>query len=120
MNRQVYRLLAGCLFTVVLTPVYADGGQTTAQRLDMSALKPVTGLEQQTGKQGVTLERVQVFSRANLSGAVGDNYLADVTSGSNVISGSAFTGMNGIGTVIQNSGNQVLIQSSTIINVAVH
>ena len=41
------------------------------------------------------------------------------TTGGNSIDGSAFSGMNGIATVIQNSGNQVLIQNATVVDVIV-
>jgi hypothetical protein len=39
------------------------------------------------------------------------------TTGKNVIGGDAFVGANGMFTTIQNSGNNVLIQEATIVNI---
>ncbi|WP_298270885.1 hypothetical protein [Geobacter sp.] len=48
---------------------------------------------------------------------VGGNYLLNPgATGINSVSDSAFTNASGIATVIQNSGNQVLIQNSMILN----
>jgi len=54
-----------------------------------------------------------------VTGYLGQNYLAldGSTNGTNTISGTAFSGASGIATVIQNSGNQVLIQNATIVDV---
>jgi hypothetical protein len=46
----------------------------------------------------------------------GNQVLGETTTGSNAID-SAFNGLNGIASVVQNSGNNVIIQGSTIINV---
>ena len=40
-----------------------------------------------------------------------------LATGSNVIADGAFSGASGLPMVIQNSGNNVLIQSATIVNV---
>lgn len=52
-----------------------------------------------------------------LSGTVGDNSAANLVTGSNSIAGGAFANASGLPMVIQNSGNNVLIQNSTIVNV---
>ena len=54
-----------------------------------------------------------------LKGVVGDNRASNLTTGSNVISDGAFTGAVGMPMVIQNTGNGVLIQNATIVNVQV-
>jgi hypothetical protein len=54
-----------------------------------------------------------------LKGVVADNRASNLTTGSNTISGDSFTGMVGLPLVVQNSGNGVLIQNATIINVQV-
>ena len=51
-----------------------------------------------------------------LSGVVGTNTANNVLSGNNSISSNSFTNSVGIPIVIQNSGANVLIQNSTIIN----
>lgn len=52
-----------------------------------------------------------------LNGEVKDNYAKDVTTGSNQITAGAFAGSSGFSTTIQNSGNNVLIQNATILNI---
>jgi hypothetical protein len=54
-----------------------------------------------------------------LKGVVAGNRASDLTTGNNVIADGAFTGTVGLPMVIQNSGNGVLIQNATIINVQV-
>ncbi len=58
-----------------------------------------------------------VFNENQLKGVVADNSASHLTTGMNVISDGAFSGAVGLPTVIQNSGNNVLIQNSTIVNV---
>ena len=60
-----------------------------------------------------------VFNENKLKGVVADNKASNLTTGMNVISEGAFAGSSGLPTVIQNSGNNVLIQNSTIVNVQV-
>jgi hypothetical protein len=49
-------------------------------------------------------------------GAVTENEARNLTTGSNFISDGAFTSASGLPIVVQNSGNNVLIQNSTILN----
>jgi len=58
-----------------------------------------------------------VFNDAQLKGVVANNQAINVSTGMNVISDGAFAGSAGLSTVIQNSGNNVLIQNATIVNV---
>jgi hypothetical protein len=52
-----------------------------------------------------------------LDGVVTGNTATNVSTGGNVIDSGSFANMSGIPVVIQNSGANVLIQSSTVINV---
>jgi hypothetical protein len=52
-----------------------------------------------------------------LNGTVSNNADVDVQSGLNSISGGSLAGSAGIPMVIQNSGDNVLIQNATIVNV---
>jgi hypothetical protein len=56
------------------------------------------------------------ISQNNATGTVSGNVASQLNTGSNTISESAFSNTNGIPIVIQNSGNNVLIQNSTILN----
>lgn len=61
----------------------------------------------------------QTLSLMKLQGVVADNAASDLVTGHNVITEGAFSGAAGLPTVIQNSGNNVLIQNATIVNVQV-
>ncbi len=54
---------------------------------------------------------------ATLQGTVTGNQAINVTTGGNVIGGGAFAGATGVPVVVQNTGNNVLVQSSIIVNV---
>ncbi len=56
-------------------------------------------------------------NRADLRGNVGGNSATNVIGGGNGIADGSFGNAAGISTVIQNSGSNVLIQNSTIVNV---
>lgn len=49
----------------------------------------------------------------------GNTLVGPVSSGANVIGDRSVVGNNGLTTIIQNSGNQVVIQNSTIVNVSI-
>ena len=58
------------------------------------------------------------FNQNNATGTVTGNVASQLNTGSNTISESAFSNTAGIPIVIQNSGNNVLIQNSTILNLS--
>jgi len=58
-----------------------------------------------------------VTETMTLNGTVANNSVDHVVNGANVISSGSFTGAMGLPMVIQNSGNAVLIQNATIVNV---
>ena len=61
----------------------------------------------------------EVATESSLQGVVTNNQTVNSTTGGNQIGGGALTGVSGVPVVIQNTGNNVLIQSSTIVNVQV-
>lgn|SRR5271156_1713041 len=58
----------------------------------------------------------ETHNQNNVAGTVTDNVASQLTTGSNSISENSFSNSSGIPIVIQNSGNNVLIQNSTILN----
>jgi len=56
-------------------------------------------------------------STNNLTATLDENQALSNVTGSNTVSTGAFTGTSGFATVVQNSGNNVIIQNSTILNV---
>lgn len=72
----------------------------------------------QNGRQNITIEEVPIqLNNSSQNGIMDGNILTSNLTGANSVDASAFSNMNGIATIIQNSGNQVLIQNSTIVNV---
>ncbi|HEX2540204.1 MAG TPA: hypothetical protein VHM00_03875 [Caldimonas sp.] len=78
------------------------------------ALKPVDP-KTLSGRRG----GADVLNDMKLRGVVSDNRAVNVTTGNNVISDGAFAGTTGLPMVVQNTGNNVLIQNATIVNVQV-
>lgn len=76
-------------------------------------------LEDASGRQGVSMQ-LQINNNQQ-SANVSDNLLSgNVVTGDNSISDNAFGNMSGVATVIQNTGNQVVIQDSTQINILIN
>lgn len=70
-----------------------------------------------TARGGAEPEPVNLTLNTNNStGSVSGNVATNLTTGSNNISDSAFSNSAGVPVVIQNTGNNVLIQNSTILN----
>lgn len=61
----------------------------------------------------------QVLNDMRLKGIVANNQASQLTTGANMISEGAFSGAAGLPMVIQNSGNNVLIQNATIVNLQI-
>jgi len=60
-----------------------------------------------------------VMNSTESNGTVGNNQLTSTATGMNNVSDNAFGMTNGVATIIQNSGNQNVIQSSFILNLSV-
>lgn len=64
-----------------------------------------------------------IFSSTDQKGYLDQNSIeanhSSFTTGANTIAPGAFSYMNGVATIIQNSGNQVLIQNATVVDVMV-
>ncbi len=74
---------------------------------------PVTQLESQRGGT----DSGPVTINANMLNAkLFNNKAIDNVTGTNTIAGGAFAGASGLPIVIQNSGNNVIIQSGTVLN----
>jgi hypothetical protein len=60
-----------------------------------------------------------VSNEMQLKGVVADNRAVNVTTGNNSITDGAFANTAGVPLIVQNTGNNVLIQNATIVNVQV-
>jgi hypothetical protein len=74
---------------------------------------PLAELDQQRGGADLHLSEVKAV------GSVSEVKAYDLVTGNNVVDGGSLSGASGIPTVIQNSGNGVLIQNAFILNVEV-
>lgn len=76
-----------------------------------------------TGRQDVNINQLDMqMSISDQKAQANNNSIANygtITNGANTIAGNAFSQATGIVTVIQNSGNQVLIQNDMILNLTV-
>jgi len=115
MSNTRYVLAAG------LAVLGATHWAATAQAGDGPAQQPAPSAlfdsklndEALDGSRGGTL----VMNDMKLDGVVSDNHASNLVTGSNIVTGDTLAGANGMPTMIQNSGNNVLIQNATIVNV---
>lgn len=78
-----------------------------------------TDMETQTGRQGVQIDEMNnVLNSTESNALLGSNLLNSTSTGINSVSDNAFGNTSGIATIIQNSGNQNIIQNSLILNLS--
>jgi hypothetical protein len=75
-------------------------------------------LGEMNGKAQIQVDKIQINDQ-DVTGVVNDNVAIDNETGHNTIADGAYTDSAGFMTTIQNTGNNVLIQNATIINVTV-
>ncbi|PFG55455.1 hypothetical protein ATG66_1760 [Vibrio sp. ES.051] len=71
-------------------------------------------MNESRGGQNVELDLV--YAESDINGISSDNVASNTVSGNNILSSGAFADSSGISNVIQNSGSNVLIQNSTVVN----
>jgi hypothetical protein len=75
-------------------------------------------LGDQRAKAKLEVDKITINAPTQ-NGVVAGNAAINTTNGANSIGGTAFSGASGLVNTIQNTGNNVLIQNSTIVNVSV-
>lgn len=116
MTAQITRwwLIAGALIGGILHgPVFADPLATESSPFSSAAAVSGETLDAYRGGAEV----INVKNSNQLDGVVSDNQAYNLNTGSNLVTDGSFAGANGFATVVQNTGNNVLIQNSTIVNV---
>ena len=73
-------------------------------------------LDNARGREGVD---IFTLNNMNVRATLTDNQANNNVNGANIIDHGSFTQTSGITSVIQNSGNNVIIQDSTIVNVTI-
>jgi hypothetical protein len=101
---------------VTAAPAASTDGTAAAapERSLLFGVKPVD-LKVLARKRG----GADVVNDMQLKGVVADNRAINVTTGNNFITEGAFANTAGLPMVVQNTGNNVLIQNATIVNVQV-
>lgn len=108
---------------VVATPAAAQTVMAEAQADVVAPAEVPTGLmgmdpiqpDALANKRGGTDVHNDMLSQ----GYVSENQAINVTTGANFISEGSFSNAGGVPMVVQNTGNNVLIQNSTILNIQV-
>ena len=116
-------LMGGALLVQELRAESNPVAQPSTNTIDVADIGQAvsTGdMGQQTGRQGVQIDEMNnVMNSTESSATVGSNMLTSMGTGTNNVSDNAFGSTSGVATIIQNSGNQNVIQSSFIINLSV-
>lgn len=74
-------------------------------------------LGEQRAKAKLEIDKLTLIAPTQ-NGVVAGNSAVNTTTGANSVADAAFAGAAGIVNTIQNTGNNVLIQSSTVVNVS--
>lgn len=112
MNNSTYALIGlAALLLNTASPQAMANEEVKPETGTLGVAIPDAQLSENRG--GYTME----LNTNSLSATLYDNKAIDNVTGSNYINGGAFSGASGLPTVIQNSGNNVLIQNATILNV---
>jgi hypothetical protein len=106
-------ILVLCLWLPNPGPCWGEESQTLFQgweKVAGEALALERGGESPTGA---------MIGLSNMAADVHENLVVDSPSGDNRVDGGAFAGAGGFSTLIQNTGNHVIIQNSTIVNLSI-
>jgi len=109
------------LFALILPIHTATASSTQSKEKNLTPFTSVETasideLENARGREGIDITSINNLDiKATLTGNNANN---NVT-GANIIDTSSFTGASGMFSVIQNTGNNVIIQDSTVVNVTI-
>lgn len=115
--RWVLHAGVAALVWSIAAPAAAELAKDPAQPPAPAALAGAFGAPVPAAALGSARGGTDVFNDMKLKGVVADNHASNLSTGGNVIADGAFSGASGLPMVIQNSGNNVLIQNATIVNV---
>jgi hypothetical protein len=113
MRPSSFVLAAGVATLLAWQPAVSDAAGHGAEGPDVPALgTALSEVDLDANRGGQVLQ----ISENQLDAQLHDNSAAFTATGSNIVTNGAFTGATGFPTVIQNSGNNVIIQNATILN----
>ncbi|WP_133501473.1 hypothetical protein [Cognatilysobacter terrigena] len=116
---------AGDVIDPLLVPVVAAAAaQLPAAPADGTMLAPpvaTDALDDLRGGTDVNIvnsnNKTIITNTSDVDGTVDNNVALNTISGGNMVGGGSFGNAAGLSTVIQNSGNNVLIQNSTVVSI---
>lgn len=95
-------------------------GHTSSTQADELLGLPATGVlsDKQLAEERALgpADMLQINNDVDMNASMADNSMGSSTTGSNSIDNGSFSNLSGFGVVIQNTGNHVIIQNSTIVN----
>lgn len=97
-----------------IIPAFADDAGAANVVSAFGKPVPDSGLSQHRGGSARQISEMRLDSKL-----IDNQAIANIT-GSNFVTQSAFSGASGFSTVVQNSGNNVIIQNATILNLSLH
>ena len=115
MKHSVYCGLLTCMLAISMQ---SQAEESALSALDAGLTATAVGDDELDVYRGEGID-VTTINKAELDGTLNDNTAINSVTGSNTISNGAFADATGLTTSIQNSGNNVLIQNSTIVNVVI-
>jgi hypothetical protein len=107
--QKLFPILAFALFVPLAAAESGGSDLGNAGVFDAAALSD----DMLAGQRGKAL----VTNTNDLDAALYENSAIDVVTGGNMVSDGSLTNNAGLATVIQNSGNNVLIQNAVILNI---
>ncbi|MGY8871218.1 MAG: hypothetical protein ACKVJE_12330 [Pseudomonadales bacterium] len=114
-NRKLY------LFIIPLVCFYTGSVRALPQEVNKFLVNPeavlLDELDQVRGRGGVI--DITTVVNSNLEANLSNNTAINNVTGFNIIDKGSFTEASGVFSIIQNTGNNVLIQDSTVINVTI-
>jgi len=119
-------IFKGKMFIVIamILPAYTVSASSIQTEEDdvltiSSSTEMVASLDELESARGTEGVDITTLNTMNVKATLTNNTATNNVTGSNVIDTSAFSGANGMFSVIQNTGNNVVIQDSTIVNVTI-
>lgn len=102
---------------VPVLPLDADVPTAAAEPVADDAFGPAVAGDALDSMRGGTDNKTIITNVSDVDGRVDGNTAINAITGGNLVDGGAFGNAAGLSTVIQNSGNNVLIQNSTVVSV---
>ena len=118
------KISAACLLMIgvqVATPALADNFVAIPVIPATSVFgKLMSDADLSAYRGGSALQITEMnLSSSNLA-TLSDNQASQNVTGSNYVTQNAFSRSSGFSTVVQNSGNNVIIQNATVVNLSLH